>query len=362
VKFSIYTEVQWWPGKEPAQVYAEVLEQIENADRLGYDAYAAIEHFFFPKFSASPDPIALFAAAAQRTQRINFRTLVHVLPYHNPMVLASRIVHADTLTGGRYEFGVGRGHGWIPWRAGLPYDEMVERYDESLEILFAALESGGEPIDYDGKFFQIHDARIVPPPTRKFRVFTGGTSDKTYILAGTKGWGVVVPPLLPYEALREQLDLYRAKCKEFGTEPDIVWIHACYIDEDRDVAKREAEKWMVGFLQGNASPLTEYDPPPADELNAAGYGFYTAGILEKLAQTPYDAMIDGDIVWVGTPADVIERIEAVKELCAGLTEVSITVNAGGAEHWQAIKAQELFASTVMPHFQASEREAVGAAS
>ena len=65
------------------------------------------------------------------------------------------------------------------------------------------------------------------------------------------------------------------------------------------------------------SPLTEYELPPADELNAAGYGFYTAGILEKLAQTPYDAMIEGDIVWVGTPADVIERIEAVKEPAPG---------------------------------------------
>ena len=73
-------------------------------------------------------------------------------------------------------------------------------------------------------------------------------------------------------------------------------------------------------------------------------------------------MIEGDIVWVGTPADVIERIEAVKELCAGLTEISITVNAGGADHWQAIKAQELFAQTVIPHFKAGAREAVGATS
>jgi hypothetical protein len=73
-------------------------------------------------------------------------------------------------------------------------------------------------------------------------------------------------------------------------------------------------------------------------------------------------MIGGDIVWVGTPADVIERIEAVRELCAGLTEVSITVNAGGADHWQAIKAQELFAQTVMPHFKAETREAVAASS
>src|SRR5581483_6613144 len=106
MKFSIYSELQWWPGKEPGQVYAEVLEQIENADRLGFDAYSAIEHFFFPKFSVVPVSIKLFAAAAQRTKRIKFRTLVHVLPYHNPMVLASRIALADVLTGGRYEFGV----------------------------------------------------------------------------------------------------------------------------------------------------------------------------------------------------------------------------------------------------------------
>jgi alkanesulfonate monooxygenase SsuD/methylene tetrahydromethanopterin reductase-like flavin-dependent oxidoreductase (luciferase family) len=271
------------------------------------------------------------------------------------MVLASRIAFADILMGGRYEFGVGRGHGWIPWRAGVQYGEMVERYDESLDILFTALESGGEPFSYSGKFYDVNDARIVPPPRRKFRVFTGGTSDKTYILAAQKGWGVVVPPLLPYEALREQLDLYRAKCAEFGTEPDIVWIHACYLDDDRDTAIREAEEGIKGFLAGNASPLVEHQKPPEDELTGAGYGFYTAGILEKLAETPYDEMMAGDIVWVGTPEDVIERIEAVRDVCEGLTEVSITVNPGGFDHWTAIKNQELFAQRVMPHFKAEKK-------
>src|SRR5439155_13499260 len=229
-----------------------------------------------------------------------------------------------------------------------------------LEILFAALESRGEPISYDGRFYRIRDARIVPAAERRFRVYTGGTSDKTYILAGTHGWGIVVPPLLPYEALREQLDLYRATCAEHGNEPDIVWIHACHIDEDRETAVREAEAWITGFLAGNASPLVEYELPPADELTGAGYGFYTAGILEKLAQTPYGDTIAGDIAWVGTPEDVIERIEAIREVCEGLTEVAITVNAGGADHWQAIKAQELFAHRVMPYFKAVDRAAEAA--
>ena len=59
MKFSIYSEVQSWPGKPYDRLYGEVLEQIENADRLGYDAYAVIEHLFFPKFSASANVFGL---------------------------------------------------------------------------------------------------------------------------------------------------------------------------------------------------------------------------------------------------------------------------------------------------------------
>ena len=69
MRFGLYSEIQLHPGKTPEALFAEVLEQIENADRLGYDVYAVIEHFFFPKFSVSANPTALFAAAAQRTRR-----------------------------------------------------------------------------------------------------------------------------------------------------------------------------------------------------------------------------------------------------------------------------------------------------
>ena len=56
----------------------------------------------------------------RRTRNIKLRTMLHILPYHNPLVLASAIDPRvlDILTRGRYEFGVGRGHGWIPTAAG----------------------------------------------------------------------------------------------------------------------------------------------------------------------------------------------------------------------------------------------------
>ena len=186
MKFSIYSELQWWPGKEPTQVYAEVLEQIENAERVGFDTYSAIEHFFFPKFSASPDPIALFSAAAQRTSRISFRTLVHVLPYHNPMVLASRIAVRGHPDGRPVRVRRRPRPRLDPVARGRRYGEMVERYDESLEILFTALESGGEPFSYEGKFFDVHDARIVPPPRGSSASSPAARRDKTYILAARR--------------------------------------------------------------------------------------------------------------------------------------------------------------------------------
>jgi len=176
MQFSLYTEMQLHEGKTPQQLYGEVLEQIENADRLGYDCYASVEHFFFPKFSISSHPTALFAAAAQRTKNIRFRTMLHALPYHNPLVLASAIAVTDILTGGRYEWGVGRGHGWIPEKAGIPLDEHARpKYEEAVELLFTALEN--ERFSHSGTYFEVGDSHIVPFPGRSFRVFLGGTSD-----------------------------------------------------------------------------------------------------------------------------------------------------------------------------------------
>jgi alkanesulfonate monooxygenase SsuD/methylene tetrahydromethanopterin reductase-like flavin-dependent oxidoreductase (luciferase family) len=245
----------------------------------------------------------------------------------------------------------------------VPIRDTRDLYEEGLDILFQALEN--ERFSYSGKFFEIDDSHIEPrlPAGRRPRVFLGGTSDRTYELAGERGWCVAVPPLLPYEALAGQLDIYRESCARHGNEPYIAWIHAVYIDEDGDTARREAEAGMRGFLTGNASPLLAGNElPPKEVLEEAGFGFYASGIMEKLAATPYDEMIAGDVVWVGTPDDIGERIEAVIEKCEGLAEISITVNAGGFEHWKAIKAQQLFAETVMPHFRAgAPAEAAAAA-
>src|SRR5207302_9182242 len=122
----------------------------------------------------------------------------------------------------------------------------------------------------------------------------------------------------------EQLDHCRASCRSHGNGRDIDRIHAVYVDEARELAKREAEQMMRGFLKGNASVLLENADELAskERLEASGYGFYASGIMEQLSDMPYDELIEKDFIWVGTPRDAIERIEAVQEMCEGLTEVA----------------------------------------
>ncbi len=278
--FGLYSELQSWPGKSPSQVLEEALDQVVHGEKAGFDVYSIIEHYCFPEFSISANPLAFFAAAAQRTDRIRFRTLLHSLPAHNPVVLASQIALADLLTGGRYEFGVGRGHGWLPPKLGVELAESQPRYDEALEILLAAL--GQERFSHEGRFWTIDDSHLAPRPERRFRIFVGGTSDSTYVRAGERGWAIAVPPLLPYAWLEKPLDLYRDACARSGHEPDIVWIHACHLDDDPAVARRDAELAMTRFMLAQKVALPE--AAPAEQLVAAGYGFYAAGILESFSE------------------------------------------------------------------------------
>ena len=164
MKFSVYSEIQNWGGKDPARQYDEVLEQMVHADRHGYDAYAIIEHNFFPQFSISSNHWVLFGRAFERTEQITFRSMGHVLPYCNPAWLASAMAGASVMLEGRYEAGLVRGHGWLPTKAGVPVGDTRGLYEESLDIIIAALSE--ESFSYDGTHFQIDDCHVVPPTER----------------------------------------------------------------------------------------------------------------------------------------------------------------------------------------------------
>jgi len=349
MRFGIYTDMQCPPEKPHAQLYWEILRQIEHAEEMGFDVYTTIDHHFSQEFSVSANPLALFCAAAQHTRLIRFRTALHVLPSKNPMELAGQIAAADIMTGGRLECGVGRGHAWLYHGLGIPITESQARYTEALEILVRAWTE--ERFSYAGQFWQIHNARIVPRPLQYPHppLLTGGTSEGTSALAGRHGYGLLLAPLLPFAALESWIRVYQESCTKHGHTPHLIYLRPIYLGDDAAHIRRECEPYLLNFLAYGSKPFALICHAK-EELEQAGYGFYAQMTPEALTQLSYDDLVAQEWAFIGTPAQVSEKIARLQEQ-AGITEFDILANYGGMPHWQSLKQQELFARQVIPAFR-----------
>lgn len=351
MRFGIYAEMQCPDEKPYATLYDEIFRQMVHADEVGFDAYSIIEHHLFQNFGISANPLALISAVAQKAPNMRFRTLLHTLPFHNPLRLAGEIAVADILTGGRLDCGVGRGHAWLFGPLNVPLEESRPRYDEALDVLVKAWTE--DRFSHKGEFWQFEDVAVVPKPVQKPypKIYTGGTSDITYQMAGERNWGISVPPLLPWDLLEGQLNIYKEACAKAGNTPDILYLRPVYLGDNEKQIRHEIEEHVLNFLKFNASPIfSKPKLPPKEELIAKGYGFYASGALEGLAQMSYDDIVNGEIGFIGTPSKVIDQVGALKEK-GGIGELTILTNFGGIDHWKAIKTQEMFAADVMSAFR-----------
>jgi len=355
MRFGLYYEMQTPPGADHHRVYWDVVQQVETADRLGFDVVTLVEHHCREQFSISANPLAFFTAMAQRAPRLRFRTAVHTLPLHNPIRLAGEIAVADILTNGRIECGIGRGHPWVLISAGVPLDESRERFEEVLTILELAWNEGR--VSYKGKFYTIRDQVVVPRPVQKPhpKLFSPVRDAR----AARRGWGALTAPVYPAVDTRQEIDTHVAACRAHGQTPDVVYIRVVYLDEDADRARRDAAPFVRNFFAYNADPRATL--PPRDELERAGYGLYTTGKLEAIARLSLDEMLEQEIVFVGTPERVAEQIDRVGRI-PGVTEFAMVANFGGLEHARVLRTIELFAGRVMPALRSSSADAARSAS
>src|ERR1700722_6435050 len=94
--------------ENPTLCFARDMELMGLLDGLGYDEAWIGEHHS-AGFETISSPELFIAAAAERTKRIRFGTGVVSLPYHNPLMVANRIIQLDHMTMGRVMFGAGPG-------------------------------------------------------------------------------------------------------------------------------------------------------------------------------------------------------------------------------------------------------------
>ena len=103
-------------------------------------------------------------------------------------------------------------------------------------------------------------------PDAKFRVYLGGTSDRTYKLAAEHGWSVAVPPLCRTPRSRSSSTSTASRARSTGRHPTSSGSTPAISTRTATRRSARARDWVDGFIQGNCSPLTEYEKPPTEGL------------------------------------------------------------------------------------------------
>src|SRR6516225_1355308 len=151
------------PEFDSAEGFRDFIDTNVEAEALGFHSTFVVEHHFtgYGQVSAT---INLLTWLGARTRRLRLGTAVMVLPWHNPVLLAEQAATLDLLSGGRLDFGIGKGYRYNEF-AGfcMPMEEADARFDEALAMILQAW-TADEPFSHRGRYWQF-DNIVVEPPT-----------------------------------------------------------------------------------------------------------------------------------------------------------------------------------------------------
>jgi alkanesulfonate monooxygenase SsuD/methylene tetrahydromethanopterin reductase-like flavin-dependent oxidoreductase (luciferase family) len=135
------------PEFDSSEGFRDFIEYNVEAEALGFHSTFVVEHRFtgYGQVSAT---LSLLTWLGARTRRLRLGTAVIVLPWHNPVLLAEQAATLDLLSGGRLDFGIGKGYRYNEF-AGfcVPMEEADARFEECLEVILKAW-SADEPFSH----------------------------------------------------------------------------------------------------------------------------------------------------------------------------------------------------------------------
>ena len=150
-------------GPETGQGFRDYLDYAAEAEALGFQSSFLVEHHFtgWNQVSAT---LMLQTALAMRTTRLRLGTAVIVLPWHNPVLMAEQAATLDLISGGRLDFGIGKGYRHGEFRGfRIPPEEAEPRFEEAVGVIVKAFTSR-ERFSHQGRFWQFDDIVVEPPP------------------------------------------------------------------------------------------------------------------------------------------------------------------------------------------------------
>ena len=344
MRFGIFMAPFHRPGENPTLALERDLELIQWLDRLGYDEAWIGEHHSAGWETISA-PEIFIATAAERTRDIKLGTGVTSLPYHNPLMVANRIVLLDHLTRGRAMLGVGPG-ALVTDALMLGIEPTRQRamMDEALDVIVRLMRDP-TPLSAETDWFCLRDASLqLRPYTRPHPPIAVASMESPagMIAAGKHGAGVLSLSVARGQRgpvdLAAQWRIAEETAARSGTEmrrEEWRLMTTIYLAETReealaDVRARGAAHVLDYFEQtlGRPAPV----PGPREEV--------------------VDQLVASGAWIVGTPDDCVAGIERLVERSGGFGGLLLLAHEWASRE-KILKSYELLARYVMPRFQDS---------
>ena len=201
------------------QEYRETLELVRLAERVGFDSAWVSEHHGSSD-GYLPSLLAMLAAFAAVTERIELGTGVVLTPLHDPLRLAEDAAVVDQLSGGRLILGIGNGWREEEFRMfDASRAERGARTEETIEVLRRAWT--GRRFSFEGQTLRYDRVKVTPPPARPGGppILLGGYDRKAVVRAGRLADGYVTDETGPDE-VRSNLELVAEGANGVGRDPN----------------------------------------------------------------------------------------------------------------------------------------------
>jgi coenzyme F420-dependent glucose-6-phosphate dehydrogenase len=224
-----------------------MLEHARAADRAGFDAIGASDHFtpWFPGGQGGCAWVYLPAAGQVVADKPLFTSVTPIIHHYHPAVVAQYFMNLEELYPGRAVLGVGSGEAISEVPLGLDWpdpDEMLERFDKGLEAIDRLW--NGETVTMDGGWFRLREAKLYTLAKSRPRMIISAFGAKAATIAGKYGGGLWT--LGDPESAPEVIEAYKKSCAEHGTEVgEIVLQAGFHLGEPEDAVIASAKKWKT---------------------------------------------------------------------------------------------------------------------
>jgi alkanesulfonate monooxygenase SsuD/methylene tetrahydromethanopterin reductase-like flavin-dependent oxidoreductase (luciferase family) len=297
-----------YPREEPAvERFEQLVQQVEAARDHGFHSVWVGDHHVTPNvYYQSVPTIARLSAHAGHMQIGPFL----LLPLYHPVLLAEQMATLDVMSGGRLTLMVALG--WQPeaYAAfGIPWKERVPRFGEAIDIL--QLLFAKEPADYRGRFYRFEGVSFQPKPVHgRIPLWIGASAEPAVRRAARLGDAWIIGPLSRLEAVKAQMEIYKAALKGYGrdgTIDEFPMRRDVFVAENREAALKIVEPVLKSGYRGvSGNPL--------------------------------------DVLIVGGPQDFIDKLDQLRAL--GISHVLLRFIVQTQEH--ILRAIQIIGEQVIP--------------